>query len=96
MKEAEKKKAPEQTAKSGHAHIAVPPGAPEGKYLFGMVKVGARGQVVIPKRAREIFEIQPGDSLLMLGDESTGIAILRKDFAASILEQIMGKTKGEV
>ena len=40
-----------------------------GKYVFGIVKVGERGQVVIPKRAREVYNIKPGDRLLSVGDE---------------------------
>ncbi len=52
---------------------------PKGKHIFGVVKVGERGQVVIPKKAREIFKIFPGDSLLVLGDEAQGIAIMKYD-----------------
>lgn len=55
---------------------------PRGKHLFGTVKVGERGQIVLPKRAREIFGIQPGDLLVVLGDETpgqAGIALIRGD-----------------
>lgn len=52
---------------------------PIGKHIFGTVKVGERGQIVIPKKAREIFEISPGDSLLVLGDEAQGIAIVKNE-----------------
>lgn len=41
----------------------------DGKYVFGLVKVGERGQVVIPKHAREVYGIKPGDKLLAVGDE---------------------------
>jgi len=41
----------------------------EGKYVFGIVKVGERGQVVIPKHARQVYDIKPGDKLLAVGDE---------------------------
>lgn len=62
----------------------------KGKHIFGMVKVGERGQIVIPKKAREIFRIQSGDSLLVLGDESQGLGIVKADafieFAQAILE----------
>ena len=58
---------------------------PKGKYMFGMVKVGEKGQIVIPKEARNVFGIKPGDSLLMLGDIERGIAIVNpqalKEFA---------------
>ena len=46
----------------------------ENKYVFGIVKVGERGQVVIPKHAREVYKINPGDRLLALGDEK-GMAL---------------------
>ena len=48
--------------------------APEGKYAW-TATVGEKGQIVIPKQARELFEIKPGDTLLLLGDEKRGIAI---------------------
>ena len=51
---------------------------PKGKHVFGMVKVGDKGQIVIPANARKIFDIQPGDNLLILGDEEQGIAILKE------------------
>ncbi len=47
---------------------------PKGKYAW-TATVGEKGQIVIPKQAREIFDIQPGDALLILGDEKRGIAI---------------------
>lgn len=52
---------------------------PEGKHVFGTVKLGERGQIVIPKKAREIFNICPQDSLLVLGDEAQGIALVKQD-----------------
>lgn len=52
--------------------------APKGKYFFGSVTVGERGQIVIPKKAREVFEIEPGDQLILLGDEEKGIGIVPK------------------
>ena len=62
------------------------------KHIFGTVKVGERGQIVIPKKARDIFEIEPGDTLLVLGDEKKGIAIVKadimKNFASKILKSI--------
>lgn len=48
--------------------------APKGKYAW-TATVGEKGQIVIPKQAREIFGIKPGDTLLILGDEQQGIAI---------------------
>lgn len=60
----------------GHSDTAADMIPPKGKYFFGALTVGARGQIVIPKKAREIFHIKEGDSLLLLGDEERGLAIL--------------------
>ncbi|MBQ7183696.1 MAG: helix-turn-helix domain-containing protein [Clostridia bacterium] len=48
----------------------------KGKHLFGMVTVGEKGQIVIPARARKVFHLEPGDQLLVLGDEGRGLALL--------------------
>ena len=61
------------------AKIPIPP---RGKHLFGTVKVGERGQIVLPKKARDIFRIEPGNFLVVLGDETTesaGIALIPED-----------------
>ena len=55
--------------------IAIPP---KGKHFFGSVTVGERGQIVIPKEPRELFNISTGDKLLVLGDEEKGIAIVHQ------------------
>lgn len=55
--------------------LAVPP---KGKHIFGIVKVGDKGQIVLPAKARKIFEINPGDRLLVLGDEGQGLAIIKE------------------
>ena len=47
------------------------------KYIFGVCKVGERGQIVIPKDARKIFDIKAGDSLLLLGDKNKGLALIK-------------------
>ena len=51
---------------------------PKGKHIFGIVKVGDKGQIVIPAKARKIFSIDPGDSLVVLGDEGQGIALIKE------------------
>ncbi len=56
----------------------------KGKHIFGTVKVGEKGQIVIPKKARDIFNIKPGDDLLIIGDEKKGIAIAK----ASVMRKI--------
>ncbi len=63
-------------------------GAPPGKHLYGMVKVGEKGQIVIPADARKTFGIKPGDSLLMLGDEEQGLALLTEERALEMLHRI--------
>ena len=52
---------------------------PKGKHLFGLVTVGDKGQIVIPAKARKLFEISPGDRLVVLGDEGQGIAIVKAE-----------------
>ena len=54
---------------------------PKGKHLFGLVKVGDKGQIVIPAKARQLFSINPGDEIVVLGDETQGLALIKsKDF----------------
>ena len=64
--------------------------APKGKYAW-TVTVGEKGQIVIPKQAREVFGIEPGDALILLGDEKRGLVIPPKKsfaaFAAAIFEE---------
>ena len=49
------------------------------RHIFGTAKVGEKGQIVIPKDARQIFGVKPGDTLLILGDEETGIIVTKPD-----------------
>lgn len=60
---------------------------PKGKHAFGFVTVGEKGQIVIPVKARRIFDIHAGDRLLVLGDESQGIAIIKEASILTLLEQ---------
>ena len=60
----------------------------EGKYIFGVVKVGDKGQIVIPKDARKVYDIKPGDALLMLGDQR-GIALLKTEIFQDAITQAM-------
>ena len=62
----------------------------QGKYIFGVVKVGDRGQIVIPKDAREIYGIKAGDSLLVLGDKK-GMAILKTDVFQDKINEVLGE-----
>ena len=60
----------------------------DGKYIFGVVKVGDKGQVVIPRDARKLYDIKPGDALIVLGDQR-GMALLKTDFFQSAIDQAM-------
>ncbi len=60
----------------------------DGKYIFGVVKVGDKGQIVIPRDARKIYDIKPGDVLLMLGDRK-GMAILKTEVFQAAIDQTM-------
>lgn len=63
------------------------PVPPKGRHAFGVVKVGEKGQIVIPAKARKVFDIQAGDNLIVLGDEAQGIALIKeKDFMAMVEE----------
>ena len=66
--------------------------APKGKYAW-TVTVGDKGQIVIPKQAREVFNIVPGDSLLLLGDEQKGLAIPPKTLMPKLFSRIFGDDK---
>ena len=61
----------------------------DGKYAW-MVKIGEKGQFVIPKEAREMFDFQPGDEILVLGDIERGIAILPKAKQQEHIQHIFG------
>ena len=67
---------------------------PKGKYAW-TATVGEKGQIVIPKQARDIFGIRPGDTLLLLGDEERGIAIPPKGAFAELFQTAFeGKNEG--
>ena len=62
----------------------------KGKFFFGSVKVGERGQIVIPSEARKLFNINPGDQLLVFGDKKKGIGLIKatilKKFASQLFQ----------
>ena len=60
----------------------------DGKYIFGVVKVGDKGQIVIPKEARKVYNIKPGDALLLLGDKN-GMALVKTEIFQSAIDEIM-------
>ena len=60
----------------------------DGKYIFGVVKVGDKGQVVIPRDARKMYGINPGDALIVLGDQR-GMALLKTEIFQSAIDRAM-------
>ena len=68
--------------------------APKGKYAW-TATVGEKGQIVIPKQARDIFGIKPGDTLLLLGDEQRGIAIPSKGAFTELFDIAYGEKDGD-
>ena len=67
---------------------------PTGKYAW-MVKIGEKGQFVIPKEARDMFDLQPGSSILVLGDDQRGLAILPKQMQAEFISKIFDSLSEE-
>ena len=77
---------------AGGKHILGKTNSPR---VFGTAKVGDRGQIVIPKEARELFNIKPGDTLLILGEEDTGLIVSRPEVLSDIANQIFENVKKE-
>ena len=65
----------------------------EGKYLFGVCRVNDKGQIVIPKEAREVFSIKPGDSLLLLGDAKKGLALVKTNIIQDVADGVFDNGK---
>ena len=64
-------------------------GMKKARHIFGTAKVGDRGQIVIPKDARELYGIHPGDTLLILGDEENGMIVTKPEVLSSLAEKIL-------
>ena len=77
---------------AGGKHIL---GKGKSRRIFGTAKVGDRGQIVIPKEARELFKIRPGDTLLILGEEETGLIVSRPEVLSDIANQMFESMKNE-
>ncbi len=74
---------------AGGKHVL---GKGNARRVFGTAKVGDRGQIVIPKGARELFGIRPGDTLLILGEESKGLIVSRPELLSNIADQFFDET----
>ena len=70
--------------------------APKGKHILGTTKINDRGQIIIPKKAREIFDIKPNDALVILADEAEGIAILKADMFEQRINQAWAGAKKNI
>ena len=77
---------------AGGKHIL---GKANSRRVFGTAKVGDRGQIVIPKEAREMFGIQPGDTLLILGETEAGIIISRPEALNDLADKLLTNMKNE-
>lgn len=67
------------------------PKVPKGKFI-STVTIGEKGQIVIPKAAREMFGLEPGDTIVLLADKKRGIALVQNDRMMSIAESVMKET----
>lgn len=65
-------------------------GRPKGRHVFGTARVGERGQIVIPKEARAFFGIRPGDTLLILGSEDSGLVVSKPEVLDRVAQEILG------
>lgn len=63
--------------------------APIGKHLWGTVTIGSKGQIVIPKSARDTFDLKDGDRLVVLGDEAEGIALVKSEIFESRMREAL-------
>ena len=61
------------------------------RYYMASVRIGPKGQIVIPKEARQVFGLSPGDSLLVLGDEENGIVLAKAEVLNSVALKILGQ-----
>ena len=77
---------------AGGKHIL---GMTKSRQIFGTAKVGDRGQIVIPKEAREFFGIQPGDTLLILGKNETGLIVTKPETLHDLADQIFHSVEKE-
>ncbi len=68
-------------------------GKSQGRRVFGTAKVGERGQIVIPKEARDFFGIRSGDTLLILGSDSQGLIVSKPEVLDRVAQEILGEVE---
>lgn len=73
---------------AGGKHIL---GKGQNRRVFGTAKVGERGQIVIPKEARDLFGIRPGDTLLIIGEEAKGLIVSRPELLTDLADQVFAR-----
>ena len=67
--------------------------APIGKHLWGTVTIGSKGQIVIPKNARDTFDMKEGDRLVVLGDELQGIALIKAEIFEKQMQEMLERSQ---
>lgn len=77
---------------AGGKHVL---GKGNARRVFGTAKVGDRGQIVIPKEVRDLFIINPGDTLLILGEEETGLIVSKPEVLADIANKLFDNMRKE-
>lgn len=75
--------------------MSLPP-APVGKYLWGTITIGSKGQIVIPKKARDTFNLKEGDRLVVLGDENEGIALVKAEAFEARMQEALKSSRQKV
>jgi AbrB family looped-hinge helix DNA binding protein len=69
------------------------PVPPKGKHIFGLVKVGDKGQIVIPAKARKVFNISQGDEFVVLGDENSGLVLMKSEAFLDFADMVRKNTE---
>ena len=70
-------------------------GKPRGKHIFGTAKVGEKGQIVIPKEARDMFGLEPGDTLVLMADKKKGLALQTVDKLNPLMKTVFNSLPSE-
>lgn len=71
--------------KEADEQLGIPP---KGKHFFGMATIGERGQMVIPKQAREVFGLSAGDKLIIVGDDERGLALVPERMMSNFFNMV--------